>query len=258
VPVPDGPLVSIIVPTYNERERLELFVRTLVRVLDEARLDGEIIIVDDNSPDGTGQLADALTAELPVRVVHRPGKLGLGSAVMAGFAVANGERLGVMDADLSHPPDRVPVLVAALQQSGADIAIGSRYVPGGGTKNWPVSRAIMSYVACLAARPITPVHDAASGFFVLRRPVIQGVEIRAAGFKICLELLVRGRVQSVLEVPYVFSDRAAGQSKMNYREALGYVVQLAQLFTWKSSRRKARPVRRQLSPAEADRLAVRA
>ena len=256
--MPDGPLVSIVVPTYNERERLEHFVRTLVRVLEEARLDGEIVIVDDNSPDGTGQLADALAAELPVRVVHRPGKLGLGSAVMAGFAVARGERLGVMDADLSHPPDRVPVLVAALQQSGADIVIGSRYVPGGGTKNWPVSRAMMSRGACLAARLVTPVHDAASGFFVLRRPVIQGVAIKAAGFKICLELLVRGEVGSVLEVPYVFSDRAAGQSKMNYREALGYVVQLVQLFTWNRSQRKARPVRRQLSPAEADRLAARA
>ncbi len=256
--MPDGPLVSIVVPTYNERERLEHFVRTLVRVLEGARLDGEIVIVDDNSPDGTGQLADALAAELPIRVVHRPGKLGLGSAVMAGFAVAKGQRLGVMDADLSHPPERVPVLVAALQQSGADIVIGSRYIPGGGTKNWPVSRAIMSRGACLAARLVTPVHDAASGFFVLRRPVLQGVEIKAAGFKICLELLVRGEVASVLEVPYVFSDRAAGQSKMNHREALGYVVQLGQLFRWNRGRRKARPVRRQLSPEEADRLAARA
>jgi dolichol-phosphate mannosyltransferase len=175
---------------------------------------------------------------------------------MAGFAVAQGEFLGVMDADVSHPPERVPVLVAALRQSGADVVIGSRYIPGGGTKNWPLSRAIMSRGACLVARVVTPVHDAASGFFVLRRPVIRGVEIQAAGFKICLELLVRGAVQSVLEVPYVFSDRAAGESKMNHREALGYVVQIAQLFTWRLGQRKPRPVCRQLSPEEADRLAV--
>ena len=251
----DAPLVSIVVPTYNERERLEHFVRTLVGVLERAGLKGEIIIVDDNSPDGTGQLADALAERLPVRVVHRPGKLGLGSAVMAGFAAANGDVLGVMDADVSHPPDRVPVLLAALEQTGADVVVGSRYVRGGGTRNWPVSRAIMSRGACLAARFVTPVHDAASGFFVLRRAVVRDVQIKAAGFKICLELLVRGAVRSVVEVPYVFSDRAAGQSKMNHREALGYIVQLAQLFSWKRREGRKRPARRSLTPEEADRLA---
>ena len=256
--MPDNPTVSMVVPTYNERERLEHFVRALVGVLGDARIDGEIIIVDDNSPDGTGGLADALARELPVRVVHRSGKLGLGSAVMAGFAVARGEVLGVMDADVSHPPDRVPALVAALRETGADVVIGSRYIPGGGTKNWPLSRAIMSRTACLVARLVTPVHDAASGFFVLRRPVIEGVAIKAAGFKICLELLVRGAVRSVVEVPYVFSDRAAGQSKMNHREALGFLVQIGQLFLWERRERKPRPARRQLSPAQADRLAARA
>ena len=256
--MPDKPLVSMVVPTYNERERLEHFVRTLVGVLRDARIDGEIIIVDDHSPDGTGELADALARELPVRVVHRSGKLGLGSAVMAGFAAARGEVLGVMDADVSHPPERVPVLVAALQDTGADLVIGSRYIPGGGTRNWPLSRTIMSRAACLVARLVTPVRDAASGFFVLRRPVIQGVEIKAAGFKICLELLVRGSVRSVVEVPYVFTDRAAGQSKMNRREALGFVVQIGQLVQWERRGGRARPLRSQLSPEQADRLAARA
>jgi dolichol-phosphate mannosyltransferase len=251
-------MVSMVVPTYNERERLEHFVRTLVGVLRDARLDGEIIIVDDNSPDGTGDLADGLARELPLRVVHRSGKLGLGSAVMAGFAVARGEVLGVMDADVSHPPERVPLLLAALHETGADVVIGSRYIPGGGTKNWPWSRAVMSRAACFVARLVTPVHDAASGFFVLRRPVIAGVEIKAAGFKICLELLVRGTVTSVVEVPYVFTDRAAGQSKMSHREALGFLVQIGQLLRWKRREGKARPSRSALSPAQADRLAVRA
>ena len=254
----DRPMVSMVVPTYNERERLEHFVRALVGVLENAGLDGEIIIVDDNSPDGTGALADGLARELPVRVVHRAGKLGLGSAVMAGFAVARGEVLGVMDADVSHPPERVPVLIAALRDTGADVVIGSRYVPGGGTRNWPLFRTIMSRTACFVARLVTPVHDAASGFFVLRRPVIQGVEIKAAGFKICLELLVRGSVRTVVEVPYVFSDRAAGQSKMNHREALGFLVQIGQLWMWERRARRARPSRRQLSPEQADRLAARA
>jgi dolichol-phosphate mannosyltransferase len=251
-------MVSMVVPTYNERERLEQFVRSLVGVLDGAGIDGEIVIVDDNSPDGTGELADRLALDLPVRVVHRPGKLGLGSAVMAGFAAARGELLGVMDADVSHPPERVPVLVAALGETGADVVVGSRYIPGGGTRNWPLSRAVMSRAACLVARLVTPVHDAASGFFMLRRPVIQGVEIKAAGFKICLELLVRGAARSVVEVPYVFTDRAAGQSKMNHREAMGFLVQIGQLLEWKRRGRSARPSRSQLSPEQADRLGARA
>ena len=246
--------LSIIVPTYNERERLEDFVRTVCRVLDEHHLDGELVIVDDNSPDGTGELADRLAEELPVVVLHRAGKLGLGSAVMAGFAVARGRVLGVMDADLSHPPGRIPVLVSALGESGADVVVGSRYVPGGGTLNWPWSRALMSRAACLAARLLTPVRDGASGFFVLRRAVVETVEIKAAGFKICLELLVRGSVRWVVEVPYVFSDRAAGQSKMNHREALGYLAQLWQLFWWRRRHRRARPAYRQVTPEEAARL----
>jgi dolichol-phosphate mannosyltransferase len=137
--------LSVIVPTYNERERLEDFVRTVCHVLAESRLEAEIVIVDDHSPDGTGALADALARELPVAVVHRAGKLGLGSAVMAGFAVARGRLLGVMDADLSHPPARIPALVAALVESGADVAVGSRYVPGGGTLNWPWPRSTRWY-----------------------------------------------------------------------------------------------------------------
>ena len=246
--------LSIIVPTYNERERLEDFVRTACRALDESQLGGELVIVDDNSPDGTGELADGLARELPVVVVHRAAKLGLGSAVMAGFAVARGRLLGVMDADLSHPPGRIPVLMAALGESGADVVVGSRYVPGGGTLNWPWSRALMSRAACLAARVVTPVRDGASGFFVLRRGVVETVEIKAAGFKICLELLVRGSVSSVVEVPYVFSDRAAGQSKMNHREALGYLRQLWQLFWWQRRQGRRRPVYRRITSEEAARL----
>lgn len=256
--MPDTPMISMVVPTYNERERLEHFVRTLVGVFQGAGITAEVIVVDDNSPDGTGDLAEGLARELPVRVVHRPGKLGLGSAVMAGFAVATGDVLGVMDADVSHPPERVPVLVAALRDTGADVVVGSRYIPGGGTRNWPLSRRIMSRTACLVARLVTPVHDAASGFFVLRRPVIHGVAIKAAGFKICLELLVRGAVRSVVEVPYVFSDRAAGTSKMNHREAMGFLVQIGQLFRWKVRERRPRPARSELSPEQADRLAARA
>jgi dolichol-phosphate mannosyltransferase len=222
--------LSIVVPTYNERERLEELVAAVTAVLRQYRIAGEVVIVDDNSPDGTGAIADRLATQYPVQVVHRSGKLGLGSAVVAGFAKARGAILGVMDADLSHPPSVLPGLLAAIRTVGVDAVVGSRYIPGGASKNWPVLRRAMSRFACLLARPLTPVRDATSGLFVVKRGAIAGVEISAAGFKICLELLMRSRIASVAEIPYVFADRAAGESKMTLREALGYFVQLRDLY----------------------------
>jgi len=222
--------LSIIIPTYNERTRLGELVESIAGVFAQHRIAGEIIVVDDNSPDGTGQFADSLAERYPVRVVHRPGKLGLGSAVIDGFAAARGDVLGVMDADLSHPPEALPRMLEALDRWQADLVIGSRYVPGGGTKNWPFVRRAMSRFACLLARPLTTARDATSGFFLIRRHASEQVQIQARGFKICLELLVRGRVRTIVEVPYEFADRAAGESKMSWREASGYFWQVWELY----------------------------
>jgi dolichol-phosphate mannosyltransferase len=128
------------------------------------------------------------------------------------------------------------VLFDVLQRTGADVAIGSRYIPGGATRNWPLVRQLMSRAACLLARPLTPVVDATSGLFLIRRDLARGVQIAAGGFKICLELLVRSRPSLVVEVPYVFSDRTTGESKMNRREAMGYLAQLRDL--WRFTRRQ--------------------
>ncbi len=234
--------LSIVVPTYNERERLEDLVKAVFSAYEAARLDGELIIVDDNSPDGTGALADQLATRYPLQVIHRSGKLGLGTAVVEGFEAARAAIVGVIDADLSHPPALLPKMLSALERTGADIVIGSRYIPGGGTRNWPVTRLMMSRLACVMARSLTPVKDATSGFFLIRRDLARGVRISAGGFKICLELLVRGRPASVVEVPYVFEDRTAGESKMNLKEALGYLRQLRDLksFTRQQPRRDQR------------------
>ena len=230
--------LSVVMPTYNERTRLGELVEATFAVLAAHGIDGELVIVDDGSPDGTGDLADELATRHRIQVVHRPGKLGLGTAVIAGFAAATGDVLGVMDADLSQPPAAIPRLLSALQQGPADMAIGSRYVPGGGVRNWPVIRRLMSRLAYILARPITPARDPTSGYFLVRRPCVDGVQIAAGGFKICLELLIRGRVKSIVEVPYEFSDRAAGESKMSWREATGYLWQLRDL--WRH--RRAHPV----------------
>lgn len=227
---PPGPAaLSIVVPTYNERDRLAHLVEAIFGAYAADGVAGELIIVDDNSPDGTGALADDLALRHRITVIHRAGKLGLGTAVVEGFAAATAPVVGVIDADMSHPPGLLPRMLATLQAAGADVVVASRYIPGGGTRNWEKSRLLMSRVACLMARGLTPIRDATSGFFLIRRDLAQTVRISAGGFKICLELLVRSRPSSVVEVPYVFVGRTAGESKMNLKEATGYVRQLREL-----------------------------
>ncbi len=223
------PALSVVVPTYNERDRLEHLVDAACAVFHQHELPAELVIVDDNSPDGTGAIADGLANRYPLRVVHRSGKLGLGTAVMDGFRVASANVLGVMDADLSHPAVLLPAMLGVLLETSSDMVIGSRYIPGGGSSNWSALRLLMSRFACMLAVPVTPVRDATSGFFLVRREAVEGVTIAAGGFKICLELLVRGRIRAVAEVPYVFVGRTAGESKMNLREATGYLKQLYDL-----------------------------
>jgi glycosyltransferase involved in cell wall biosynthesis len=241
--------LALVVPTYNERDRLPELVRAIFAAYDAAGVEGELVIVDDNSPDGTGDVADELAGSFPIRVIHRAGKLGLGTAVIEGFNAAMAEFVGVIDADLSHPPDLVPRMLAVLQKEGADVVIGSRYIAGGGTHNWETSRVLMSKFACMLARGLTPVRDATSGFFLMRRDLARGVTISAGGFKICLELLIRSEPGLVIEVPYVFSGRTAGESKMNWKEAMGYLRQLRDLYGYRRRRHLPRPRYRAEKPA---------
>jgi dolichol-phosphate mannosyltransferase len=229
------PTLSIVVPTYNERDRLPELVTAIFAAYAAEGLEGELIVVDDNSPDGTGSLAEQLAKDRRIRVVHRAGKLGLGTAVVEGFTVAEAPVVGVIDADMSHPPGLLPHMFAAMRQTGADVLVASRYIAGGGTVRWPILRLLMSRLACGMARGLTPVRDATSGFFLIRRDLARDVRISAGGFKICLELLVRGRPATVVEVPYVFAGRTAGESKMNWKEALGYLEQLRHLHRFRRS-----------------------
>lgn len=184
--------------------------------------------MDDGSPDGTAELAQSLAANHPIRVVRRNAKAGLASAVVAGFAQAKGDVLVVMDADLSHPPEVVPQLLDALA-GNTDLAVGSRYVAGGGTMDWPLRRRFVSRVACLIGNVLVPVRDCTSGFFAMRRSVVDGTRLNPIGFKIGFEVIARGRYRKVLEVPYVFRDRELGRSKFGRREVLQYLMQLGQV-----------------------------
>ncbi|MGB9724329.1 MAG: polyprenol monophosphomannose synthase [Chloroflexia bacterium] len=222
--------VSVIVPTYNEARSLPELAGRLFSALQGAGLEGELVIVDDGSPDGTGALAEDLARRYPIQVLHRPAKLGLASAVLEGMARARGEILVVMDADLSHPPEAVPRLVAPILAGEADLAVASRYVRGGGVAHWPWTRRFVSWGANLLARPLVPMRDATSGFFAARRDVVEGTPLNPIGFKIGLEVMARGRYRRFVEVPYTFEDRRYGKSKFGLREVFHYLRQLFALL----------------------------
>jgi dolichol-phosphate mannosyltransferase len=219
---------SVIVPTYNERENLKTLVE---RILSAA--DVEVIVVDDASPDGTGEIADNLASTYGIRVVHRSGKLGLASAMLDGLKAASGDILGVMDADFSHPPELIPKLIEPIVKGDADIVFASRYIKGGGVEGWPLLRQVTSNGARLLARPLTGVRDCMSGYFFMRKDVIEGVRLETVGFKLGLEILVKGRYKKAAEVPFTFRDRAGGKSKLNGKEYINYLRHLSRLYRYR-------------------------
>lgn len=223
---------SIVVPTYNEAAGIEKLVVMVGDLFRENGLDGELIVVDDNSPDGTGAIVDGLASRYPVRVLHRPGKMGLSSGVIDGwrFARADSEALGAMDADFSHDATIVPKMVEALASGRYGLAVGSRYVKGGGIENWPKRRIFTSWVACRLAFPLTPINDVTSGFFLVKRDALAGVKLDPIGFKIGLEVAAKAKYGTAIEIPYVFKDRVLGESKLNGKEITNYLKQLSRLY----------------------------
>jgi dolichol-phosphate mannosyltransferase len=212
------PRAVVCLPTYNERENLEPMVRAL------ADQSVDVLVIDDNSPDGTGEIADRLASELSwVEVLHRPSKEGLGRAYVDGFhrVLASGAELVLeMDCDFSHDPADVPRLIAAVE-GGADLALGSRYVPGGGTENWGLVRRLISRGASVYTRTLLmPIHDATGGFKCFHRRVLESIDLEtidAAGYVFQIETTYRTLRKGfrVVEVPIRFADRTAGHSKMS-------------------------------------------
>jgi dolichol-phosphate mannosyltransferase len=230
-PVMSDEMISIVVPTYNERDNIVPLVERLSRTL--AGRNFEILLVDDNSKDGTVDVAAALAEEYPVKVMVRTNERGLATAVLHGFKYAKGDIIGVMDADLQHPPEVNAHLLNALE-SGADMAVASRYVPGGGCPNWGLTRRAISKGALTLAHIFLPttrkVKDPMSGFFMFRRSGMEQTEFKPAGYKILLEMLVMGKFQNVVEVPFIFEDRSSGASKMKARQQLDYLKHIFSLM----------------------------
>ncbi len=226
-------MFSVIVPTYNECSNILELIQRALAAFDRLQEPAELLIVDDDSPDGTARVAREAAFRLKagerVKVIIRTHDKGLAKAVNEGFRQAKGDVFAVMDADLSHPPELLPKLLAVIRQ-GADAAIASRYVEGGGTADWPLARRIISRGACLLARPLTSVKDATSGFFALRRESLQAIHYQPRGYKIGLELFARLHDQNITEVPFIFHDRTRGISKLGSAVMLAYLVQLGALY----------------------------
>jgi dolichol-phosphate mannosyltransferase len=253
--------VCVIVPTYDERDNLVPLVKAVRSELEELAPDHTVLVVDDSSPDGTGELADALARTDPkIEVLHRPEKRGLGPAYLAGFKralEAGAELIVEMDADFSHDP---AYLAALLDAAGrADLVLGSRYVGGGGVRNWGARRQIVSRGGCWYARTVlgVPIKDLTGGFKCFRREVLEAIDldsVRSQGYAFQVELTYRALQMGfrVEEIPIVFTERRVGASKMTKRIVLEAAWMVPQLRMGRASKRPKAPVASTVSRIEGN------
>lgn len=228
-----GDKLCLVIPTLNEEGNIGALLDRVCANLNGRQIDYELLVVDDDSTDGTGTVVRQYSrSDSRIRLLVRRGQRGLAGAVLYGWDHTDANLLGVIDADLQHPPELLPALVAAIQQ-GKDVAVASRYSAGNGIAGWnPLRHAISkisTWITLPLQKPGIRVHDPLSGFFILRRSCIRNVCLQPEGFKLLLEILVRGNIRSVAEVPYRFGLRHAGESKASLRVGLDYLQLLGRL-----------------------------
>jgi dolichol-phosphate mannosyltransferase len=229
--------LTLVIPTLCEAENIGGLLNHVRSVLDPMGIPYEILVVDDDSPDGTGEAVSAISRKDPrVRLLVRKGQKGLSGAILYGWQNTDAGILGVMDADLQHPPELLPQLIAAIQD-GRDIAIGSRYTPGGELGSLHPVRKLLSAAAIWVTWPLQKAKlrakDPMSGFFLVRRRCLEQVTFRRSGFKLLLEVLVRGRIGSVAEIPFAFGSRYRGASKAGFKVGWDYARLLARLYAYR-------------------------
>ncbi|HEY9406440.1 MAG TPA: glycosyltransferase family 2 protein [Nitrososphaera sp.] len=245
---PSKAKLSIIVPTYNESQNIVRMLDSIAETLSPYK-GSEIIVVDDNSPDGTAEMAKShakiisTKKKIRIEIISRNGKFGLSSAIIKGVQYASGDCLVIMDGDFSHPPQVIPFIIQALQDSNYDIVIASRYVKGGSIIGWPFKRRLMSKGATKIAQYGLgiDVKDPVSGFFAFRRDIISGLKFDAIGYKMLLEILVKTKGARVKEIPYTFTNRRIGASKLDASVMFDYLGAVLRLYRYgKSIRQKER------------------
>jgi len=231
--------ISIIIPTYNESQNIISILKSIGSNLPK-NLHTEAIVVDDNSPDGTGKLVEDYLknfkkmADYTIEIIHRKAKDGLGSAILKGIQQAKGDTIVVMDCDFSHPPQIIPKLIESIKKYQYDIVVASRYIKGGKIQGWSLKRKFMSKFATLIAKKGLGIDakDPMSGFFAFKRNIIKGLNIDAIGYKILLEILVKTKDVNIKEIPYTFQDRKFGSSKLNIKTIFDYFRSVLKLYRY--------------------------
>ncbi len=223
-------MISIVVPTYREADNLALVAEAVDEALSDPGYDYELLFIDDDSRDGSDEICAELSTRFPVQIVVRKGERGLATAVIHGISVASGDIVVVMDADLA-----IPAMIARLQSGESDFVLGSRYVEGGSIHDdWSVFRQLNSIIPSLMAKPLCPLKDPMSGFFAIRRTEMPPTNrLSPVGYKIALEIFVKGGFNQPSEVPIHFSDRQHGESKLSLKEQLNFLRHLARLYAYK-------------------------
>jgi dolichol-phosphate mannosyltransferase len=228
-------LLSLVIPTYNERPSIVPLIQRTTALLEKSLTEFEIIVVDDDSPDGTWQAVQELAQQNGrLKLIRRRDQKDLTTAVVTGWKAAKGNLLAVMDGDLQHPPEVLPVLLKSILDSQVDIVIASRNVEGGGVSEWRPARKLIALGARLITvlvlpRVVQSVRDPMSGYFLMKRTVIESVALRPIGYKILLEVLARGKYQTIREIPYLFDERKNGKSKLGPKQCLDFLIHLWRL-----------------------------
>jgi dolichol-phosphate mannosyltransferase len=228
-------VISVVVPTYREAANLLLVAEAVDDAFAHCADDYELLFIDDDSKDGSEEICAELSQRFPVRIVVRKGERGLATAVIHGIEASSGDIVVVMDADLSHPPSAIPTMLERLRRGDSDFVLGSRYVEGGSIHDdWSLFRRLNSVIPSLLARPLCPLKDPMSGFFAFRRADMpDAARLSPVGYKIALEIYVKGYFNNPSEVPIHFADRQHGESKLSLKEQLNFIRHLGRLYAFK-------------------------
>jgi len=232
--------ISVLIPTFNESQNIQQVLESVKSNLPGDK-QSEIIVIDDDSPDGTAQIANEFKNKLPthsslsVNVIQRKSERGLSSAILTGIKHAKGGYMVVMDSDLSHPPKLIPKMIDEFQNSSNDLVIASRYATGGGVRNWPIKRRIISKGATRLARISLGLKtkDPLSGFFAFKHSILNGIKFDALGYKILLEILVKTRDTRIKEIPFFFTDRKLGTSKLRLSVQIDFIKSVWKLYRYR-------------------------
>jgi dolichol-phosphate mannosyltransferase len=238
--------LTVVIPTFNEKENIGLMIEAVHSICTENNIFEEIVVVDDNSPDGTAGIVRALQPTMDnLELLVRYSNQGLSPSLYDGILHARAPLVQCIDCDFSHPPEKIPRFYHCLHEPGYDMIIGSRYIKGGEVRNWAFHREILSFGAATLGRLLIPhVHDSGSGFFAIRKAILEGVALTPRGFRMGFEILGKAGWSRVAEIPITFKDRERGESKLQVRIFLQFLVQCLSILEYNLILRKSKAIAR--------------